>query len=92
MGASLRSRLTDECIAPMQGGEVYIYRLGSFSASVCAPAFAEGEDVAAAVQQRQPAGTDMGWQVSRDATFAEGEPNPCGCEEDAERKHWLLDC
>jgi hypothetical protein len=91
MGTSLKDRLTPEYIAPTPHGDVYIYRMGALCCSVCAPAALEGEDVAKAVERHSPCGTDPGWTISRDANFASGEPNPCICQEDADRRHWLLD-
>ena len=37
MGASLKTRLTPDYIAPCEGGEIYLYRVGGLSMSVCAP-------------------------------------------------------
>lgn len=91
MGLSLKERLSDEYIAPCEGGEVFIYSAGPFCMSVCAPGDLSGEKVAAAVEAHHPCGTEGGWMPSSDETFKGGEPNPCTCEESPDRKHWLLD-
>lgn len=90
MGTSLKDRLPAENIAPSAGGDIYIYVVGAFYASACAPASMEGADVAAAVEKHSPCGTESGWTVSPDPHFGGGETNPCQCEEDPDRKHWLL--
>jgi hypothetical protein len=38
------------------------------------------------------AGTRRGWQFADNEKFATGEPNPCPCNELANRTHWLLSC
>jgi hypothetical protein len=91
MGISLKDRLPPENIALTPRGDIYIYSVGPFCASVCAPAIMEGEDVAFEVECHRPCGTDPGWTVSADINFASGQPNPCVCEEDPSRRHWLLD-
>jgi hypothetical protein len=92
MGTSLKDRLTPEYIAPTDYGDVFLYRVGGLSMSVCAPAVLEGEEVAAVVNGHLPCGTERGWQISKDKFFASGEPNPCPCEESDDRLHWYIDC
>lgn len=92
MGLSLKERIDPRMIAPCDGGEVLMYRVGVFSMSVCAPGHLDGPAVAHAINQHYPCGTLHGWQISSDTAFRTGEPNPCQCEEDPDRKHWLIDC
>ncbi len=92
MGNSLAKRLTPEYIAPSEAGDIYLYRVGGLSMSVCAPESLTGEQVAAAVNRHYECGTEHGWQIAPDKTFKGGEPNPCVCEETPDRKHWFIDC
>jgi hypothetical protein len=92
MGTSLKDRLPPESIAPAGDGEIYMYRVGPLSMSVCAPGVLNAEQVATAISKHHPTGLDHGWSVAEDTHFASGETNPCQCQEDADRKHWLLDC
>ena len=91
MGASLKTRLTPDYIAPCEGGKIYLYRVGGLSMSVCAPGSLIGSEVASAVDRHYPCGTTDGWVVSKYETFKGGEPNPCVCHEDSTRKHWYLE-
>jgi hypothetical protein len=72
--------------------EVHIYANGIFSCSVCAPKDMAREEVERKVNLANPAGTQRGWLVSDDKAFASGESNPCTCDQDEGRQHWLLDC
>lgn len=91
MGTSLKDRLPPEYVQETASGDVFLYRVGALSMSVCAPGDEAGA-VAVAVNRRHPTGLSHGWSVSTDTHFRCGQPNPCTCEEDAGRKHWLLDC
>jgi hypothetical protein len=90
MGKSLKDQLPDDRIAETPFGDVFIYTVGICYASACAPIALEGKDVAEAVNLLQPTGLEHGWAVSEDLTFSSGESNPCSCQEDPERRHWLL--
>lgn len=92
MGTSLRDRLPNDRIAETPFGDVYVYASGICIASVCAPADLDGNGVAEAVNSVHPTGLNHGWAVSKDETFASGETNPCTCQEDDTRRHWLLEC
>lgn len=71
---------------------VTVYSMGVVCCSVCAPADMDGDAVAAEVNRAHPSGTESGWSVSQDETFRTGQPNPCACEADPSRRHWLMDC
>lgn len=92
MGQSLKERLTREYIAPVGDGEIFLYAVGGLSMSVCAPAVLNAEQVAHAINRHYPCGGDLRWKVADDSHFKGGETNPCQCQEDSDRKHWLLDC
>lgn len=71
---------------------VHIYSYGLCYASACAPAEMGGGDVAEAVNAQMPTGIGSRWNISSDAAFKSGQSNPCECEHDKTRRHWLLDC
>lgn len=72
--------------------DVTLYSRGIVYASACAPKDMEGEQVAEAANGIYPTGLDHGWAISKDATFKSGETNPCKCDQDQSRRHWLLSC
>lgn len=92
MGASLKDRLPAENIVPTAAGDIYLYRVGGLSMSVCAPGVLTGGNVAALINRHHPCGGTLRWAVSDEKTFKGGEPNPCVCEESPDRKHWYIDC
>jgi hypothetical protein len=71
--------------------DVVVYRNGPVRCSVCAPADLVQNEVEAAVNLQNPAGSSEGWKVS-ESEFAHGEPNPCVCHVDDARRHWLMSC
>jgi hypothetical protein len=84
VASSAESRATDRRIT--------VYSAGLVAASVCAPKDAPVEDVEAAANAQHPTGIDSVWRKAADATFKGGEPNPCPCNSDPNRLHWLLSC
>jgi len=44
------------------------------------------------VNADHPTGIDSRWQLNEADHFADGNTNPCPCEQDGERQHWLLSC
>lgn len=72
--------------------QVMIYANGVACCSVCAPKSLTPEQIEAAVNTQNPAGTSNGWRISPDMHFRGGEPNPCDCHDDATRRHFLLNC
>lgn len=74
--------------------EVEVYSRGIVHCSVCAPPEMSGDEVASHVEYATPAGTDLGWQVSKDATFSDGVTLNGGIVEchNGKTRHWLLDC
>ena len=72
--------------------DVRVYTEGIGRASICVP---DDQPIVAALTHLDavhPSGTEYGWQVSADETFRTGEPNPCPCNSDPGRLHYLLDC
>lgn len=72
-------------------GQVSIYTQGLVCLSACAPKDVGREDVETAANYHHPTGISSQWSIS-DEDFAAGEPNPCVCNMDAGRLHWLLTC
>jgi hypothetical protein len=48
--------------------------------------------VEAEVNRTHPTGISSPWRLSENETFKGGENNPCVCEHDQTRLHWLLNC
>lgn len=67
-----------------------IYHVGLFYISVCAPKEWDKEKVEEKTNLANLCGTSKGWTVSCDETFASGHTNPCECDIDSTRRHWLL--
>jgi hypothetical protein len=75
------------------GLDVNVYAVGLCSVSACAGESMTREEVAHAVNVITPTGVCSRWRVSDDLLFADGiHPNPCACNTDESRKHWLLEC
>lgn len=72
-------------------GRVHVYSHGLCHASACAPAELTAEQVSDAVNASHPTGIASRWQHAAEP-FVSGQPNPCACEQDADRRHWLLQC
>lgn len=72
--------------------EVQIYSTGVCCCSVCAPKSMSAAAVVAAVNRISPTGIESSWSKSKDQTFQTGEPNPCPCKDEQDRRHWLLNC
>lgn len=68
-----------------------IYSLGMVYASVCTT-LKSREAIVDTMNEHSPTGIGSDWAVSEDPAFRTGEPNPCQCEEDPDRMHWLLNC
>lgn len=69
-----------------------IYAIGICYCSVCAPADMVVEEVERAVNRQRPSGVTMRWSLDDAGEFKNGEPNPCECNHDSERMHYLLSC
>lgn len=72
--------------------DVVIYSEGIVACSVCAPAVLTVEQVEDAVNAQSPTGIMSQWTHSADPTFRTGQPNPCPCESDPFRTHYLMEC
>lgn len=72
--------------------DVHVYATGLCAASVCAPNDMHPDEVARLTNISRPTGIESQWQLSTDKTFKGGEPNPCVCEQDNTRLHYLMVC
>jgi hypothetical protein len=74
----------------MPGQEHFVaYTIGLCHMSVCTD-LTEKEEVERHANLAHPTGVSP-WQVTEEK-FHSGEPNPCPCNTDRERLHWLLTC
>lgn len=60
--------------------------------SVCALKTLTRKEVVAYANLKHPSGTQFGWTISEEPTFRTGHPNPCVCNDDPERLHYLMIC
>lgn len=72
--------------------DTLVYAIGIVHVSACAPKDQPRDEVLAAADRTHPTGLDHGWAFSEDDTFSGGEPNPCVCDQDPDRLHYLLVC
>jgi hypothetical protein len=72
--------------------DVIIYSAGIVACSACAPKTMTPDEVTADVNVQLPTGLDHGWSISEDKFFKSGHPNPCQCEDDESRLHYLFNC
>lgn len=71
---------------------VVIYSTGVCHCSVCAPGDMPIEEIVEQVNDRHPTGIESRWEHSSDSTFHGGAPNPCQCDLDGARMHYLMVC
>lgn len=70
---------------------VTVYTFGVAHCSVCAPKDMARADVVVATNGAHPTGLDHGWRIAR-KKFKGGESNPCQCNTDSSRLHYLMVC
>jgi hypothetical protein len=75
---------------PARMSDVEIYSEGFCCMSVCS--VLSPQETVDHVNRASPSGTTNGWRLSSDKEFRQGEPNPCPCDRDAARTHYLLNC
>lgn len=71
---------------------VHIYVSGVVACSVCVPKETTREEIVAAVNAKHPTGLNHGWDIDETPAFSGGQSNPCVCEQDAGRLHYLMVC
>ena len=72
--------------------DVTVYSNGIIACSVCVPKGMPRDEVEDCVNIVNPTGTNGRWAISEDETFSAGDPNPCQCNDDTERLHYLMNC
>jgi hypothetical protein len=77
---------------PQINPAVRVYSIGICYCSICIPKDMPIEDAVLQVNVLEPTGISSDWELSSDATFHGGEPNPVQCHDDPDRLHYLLDC
>jgi hypothetical protein len=76
----------------MDTSQIDCYAVGFCYMSVCAPKNFSPDDLELIANLRHPTGIERKWRVSNDREFASGHPNPCQCEGNADKMHYLLEC
>ncbi len=71
-------------------GHFDAYNVGIVHASVCTDL--PVDEATARLNAEHPTGIESKWHPSAEPTFLGGQPNPCACEHDATRKHYLFSC
>lgn len=66
------------------------YAHGLIHASACTSL--SDEDAERQVNLEYPTGIDSPWQLSGEATFADGSPHPAPCPDSSEHRHVLFVC
>ena len=72
--------------------QAVIMTTGICYCSVCVPKDMTIEEIEADVNSQSPTGIGSSWKISKDKNFVTGQTNPCVCEQDKERMHYLLSC
>lgn len=72
--------------------DVVIYSVGLVAMSVCVADGVPREEIERIANARHPTGIGSRWQISEDTTFRGGEPMPAPCDQEPDRKHWLVNC
>jgi hypothetical protein len=69
---------------------LFVYSEGPVMASVCTDL--PKDQVANEMNRTHPTGVASGWTISGEARFKTGEPNGRVCDEDLDRRHYLMEC
>lgn len=75
-----------------QEHKVIVYASGPLSCSACVKKGMSRAEIEAEVNRVHPAGTEHGWRISEDKVFRQGASNPCVCNTDPDRFHYLFEC
>lgn len=70
--------------------EFEAYSVGICNASVCTSLPVNAAEQRLNVEH--PTGIGMKWKLSKDKTFAGGQPMPCDCRDYPGNKHYLFHC
>lgn len=83
---------TESTIKITPPGKIIIYSHGPVHSSVCADKLMKMDEVLKQANELSPTGIESKWTLSKENHFATGLPNPCQCELDTNRIHYLLEC
>ncbi len=70
---------------------IQIYSLGIVACSVCVPKDMPKEEIEKEVNLQSPTGIRSKWKIAKES-FKEGQKNGKPCDDDPNRKHYLLNC
>lgn len=59
--------------------------------AICADSNCSLKEIEDFANQTNPTGINSPWKISEN-NFADGRTNPCECQQDSGRKHYLLNC
>jgi hypothetical protein len=81
----------------MNADELILVKWGLIYKCVCAPKSWDAEKVSAQASLIDPPGTSANrWECTDTSSFADGHPfknnNPQPCNDDPNRRHWVLNC
>jgi len=82
----------EECFSQDDIDSVHVYSRGLVCCSVCSPKEMTIDDLTKIVNIKNPAGENLKWELSKDETFKQGNTNPCECDQDKNRLHYLFNC
>jgi hypothetical protein len=71
---------------------LHIYKKGLAHISVCAPNDMTREQIGEEANAQHPTGIESRWEIDSAPTFTGGQPNPCPCEKEQGRMHYLMVC
>jgi len=72
--------------------DIEVYSIGIVYLSVCAKNTKSIEEITEFVNDNHPTGIESNWVKSEDTHFKGGQTNPCTCERDDTRQHFLFNC
>lgn len=72
--------------------KIHVYSIGLCAASVCAPKEMPLDQITKQLNELHPTGMDNDWEKDPAPQFRQGGTNPCVCEKDPERMHYLFTC
>ena len=76
----------------MKTQSVKVYANGVCHCSVCAEQSLTIQEMLRIVNAINPTGISSPWALSTGKTFKDGTPMPCQCDQEQDRKHYLLIC
>ncbi len=71
--------------------KIVVYSNGICCCSVCVPRKFEKQDIEDLVNLKNPTGIESKWRISKE-NFKDGTKNPCDCNVESCKRHFLLTC